>query len=217
MRATTKVVRGTVERLPGAAEWRAGTARPACGNDAGPFEAHMRERPTGVRATPCARSYVRGTFVVAEQSVPPRPSRLNVRRRKCMRRYRLRPSSTHRGGRQLTKRAIALVLAGLAAMATVGVIVATAAVPTFPDNLVVFPNRDFISVEGFQDHVGETATIEIKRGSTVMSAGATTPRCRSRPTSARATSPPSRSPTAAPRTPSSRTPMPPTPFRTARR
>jgi Fibronectin type III domain len=48
------------------------------------------------------------------------------------------------------------------------VLVATAAVPTFPDNLVVFPDRDFISVEGFQDHVGETATVEIKRGSQVM-------------------------------------------------
>jgi hypothetical protein len=30
------------------------------------------------------------------------------------------------------------------------------AVPAFPDNLVVFPNRDFIAVEGYQDHVGET-------------------------------------------------------------
>jgi hypothetical protein len=33
---------------------------------------------------------------------------------------------------------------------------------------VVFPDRDFVSVEGFQGHAGETATIQVKRGSTVM-------------------------------------------------
>ena len=30
--------------------------------------------------------------------------------------------------------------------------------PAFPDNIVVFPDRDFVTVEGFQDHVGQTAT-----------------------------------------------------------
>ena len=35
---------------------------------------------------------------------------------------------------------------------------ASAAVPAFPDNVVVFPDRDFITIEGYQDHVGETAT-----------------------------------------------------------
>jgi hypothetical protein len=43
---------------------------------------------------------------------------------------------------------------------------ATAAVPTFPDNLVVFPDRDFVTVEGYQDHIGETATVDILRGTT---------------------------------------------------
>ena len=33
---------------------------------------------------------------------------------------------------------------------------ATAAVPVFPDNLVVFPNRDFISAKGVPEHAGET-------------------------------------------------------------
>ncbi|WP_104182060.1 Ig-like domain-containing protein [Arthrobacter sp. B0490] len=37
------------------------------------------------------------------------------------------------------------------------------AVPTFPDNLVVFPDRDFITVEGFADRVGQTATVEVSR------------------------------------------------------
>ncbi|WP_227497014.1 fibronectin type III domain-containing protein [Planctomonas psychrotolerans] len=40
---------------------------------------------------------------------------------------------------------------------------ASAAVPTFPDNLVVFPDRDFITVEGYQDRVGQTATVEVSR------------------------------------------------------
>jgi hypothetical protein len=60
------------------------------------------------------------------------------------------------------------VVVGLLTIGAAGAMIASAAVPTFPDNLIVFPNRDFISVEGFQDHAGETATIEIKRGSTVM-------------------------------------------------
>lgn len=40
---------------------------------------------------------------------------------------------------------------------------AAAAVPTFPDNLLVFPNRDFVSVAGYQNHVGETALLEVAR------------------------------------------------------
>ncbi|MET0388543.1 MAG: fibronectin type III domain-containing protein [Polyangiales bacterium] len=41
--------------------------------------------------------------------------------------------------------------------------VAQAAPPVFPDNIVVFPDRDFVTLEGFQDHVGETATVEVLR------------------------------------------------------
>ncbi|TFD62127.1 hypothetical protein E3T39_03760 [Cryobacterium suzukii] len=40
---------------------------------------------------------------------------------------------------------------------------ANAAVPTFPDNIVVFPNRDFVVLEGYQNHLGETATVEVSR------------------------------------------------------
>jgi hypothetical protein len=40
---------------------------------------------------------------------------------------------------------------------------ANAAVPSFPDNLVVFPDRDFVTVEGYQDKVGQTATVEVTR------------------------------------------------------
>jgi Chitobiase/beta-hexosaminidase C-terminal domain/Fibronectin type III domain len=70
------------------------------------------------------------------------------------------------GRRGLAKAAAALAGAGL--VAAVSVIVASAAVPTFPDNLLVFPDRDFISVEGFQDHAGEIATVELRRGGTLM-------------------------------------------------
>ena len=35
--------------------------------------------------------------------------------------------------------------------------------PQFPDNLMIFPNRDFITVEGFADHVGQSGKIEVTR------------------------------------------------------
>ena len=35
--------------------------------------------------------------------------------------------------------------------------------PVFPDNIVVFPNRDFISLEGFSDHAGEAGLIQVTR------------------------------------------------------
>lgn len=72
-------------------------------------------------------------------------------------------------------------LAALAALAVVVSLVAgaaTAAVPAFPDNLVVFPDRDFLSAEGFQDHAGESALVRVTRpgvgvvGSAVVEIGA---------------------------------------------
>lgn len=42
---------------------------------------------------------------------------------------------------------------------------AVAPLPTFPDNLVVFPDRDFIAVEGFDTYGGQTALIEVYRPS----------------------------------------------------
>jgi hypothetical protein len=40
---------------------------------------------------------------------------------------------------------------------------ASAAVPQFPDNIAVFPDRDFVSVTGYQGRVGQTATVEVTR------------------------------------------------------
>ncbi len=73
------------------------------------------------------------------------------------------------GRRRLNKRVAAVVAGGVLAVAgTTGAFVASAAVPTFPDNLVVFPDRDFITIEGYQDRIGQTATVEVSRGGKVI-------------------------------------------------
>jgi Fibronectin type III domain len=40
---------------------------------------------------------------------------------------------------------------------------ASAAIPAFPNNVVVFPDRDFISIEGYSEQAGETALVEVTR------------------------------------------------------
>ncbi|MBI4933869.1 MAG: chitobiase/beta-hexosaminidase C-terminal domain-containing protein [Actinobacteria bacterium] len=40
---------------------------------------------------------------------------------------------------------------------------ALAPLPEFPNNLVLFPNRDFIAIEGFSEYGGQTATVEVHR------------------------------------------------------
>jgi hypothetical protein len=34
----------------------------------------------------------------------------------------------------------------------------------FSNNLLAFPDRDFVSIEGYQAHVGEKATVTLTRG-----------------------------------------------------
>ena len=73
------------------------------------------------------------------------------------------PSSGKSPGRSF-RTALALgSVAGLAATSLIVVLPATAAVPGFPNNVVVFPDRDFVSIEGYADHAGETATLEVSR------------------------------------------------------
>lgn len=55
-------------------------------------------------------------------------------------------------------------LAGMAAL--IAAVSASSAPPAFPDNIVIFPDRDFVSFEGFQNHVGETALVEVTRPGT---------------------------------------------------
>jgi len=78
-----------------------------------------------------------------------------------------RPPTERSRGRRRTAVA-ALVAAGLAGSALVLPGVAAAAVPAFPDNVVVFPDRDFVTIEGYQDHVGQTATVEVWRGTQIV-------------------------------------------------
>lgn len=58
---------------------------------------------------------------------------------------------------------VATVSAVLGATSLLAIPAASAAVPVFPDNLVVFPDRDFITIEGYQDRIGQTATVEVSR------------------------------------------------------
>ena len=68
-----------------------------------------------------------------------------------------------------SRRPAAMIGIGLVSIAAAGAAIggaASAAVPAFPNNLVVFPNRDFVTVEGYQDHIGETALLKVTRGRT---------------------------------------------------
>jgi Fibronectin type III domain len=71
-----------------------------------------------------------------------------------------------RGRRALAGLTAATLAATAASVLTAGT--AFAAVPTAPDNLLVFPNRDFVTIEGYQSHKGEVATIEVTRAGKVV-------------------------------------------------
>lgn len=79
------------------------------------------------------------------------------------------PPGTTTWGRR--RRALAGLTAMTVAATAAGALTAGtafAAVPTAPDNLLVFPNRDFITIEGYQSHKGEVATIELTRAGKVV-------------------------------------------------
>jgi hypothetical protein len=48
-----------------------------------------------------------------------------------------------------------------------------APVPTFPDNLNVFPNRDFVSIDGYSEHAGQPATVTVTRSAVGVIGAAT--------------------------------------------
>jgi hypothetical protein len=68
----------------------------------------------------------------------------------------------------MNRRVVPLLVTGVAAAGAGGAIVADAAPPAFPDNVVVFPDRDFVTIEGYQSHIGETALVEVTRGGDVV-------------------------------------------------
>ncbi|WP_104044849.1 chitobiase/beta-hexosaminidase C-terminal domain-containing protein [Arthrobacter sp. ZGTC412] len=63
---------------------------------------------------------------------------------------------------------VASVSAVLCASSLLAIPSANAAVPEFPNNVVVFPDRDFVTIEGYQERIGQTATVEVKRGGEVI-------------------------------------------------
>ncbi|WP_104140259.1 fibronectin type III domain-containing protein [Arthrobacter sp. ZGTC131] len=71
--------------------------------------------------------------------------------------HTFRPPGARRAG------IIATVSAVICSTSMFAIPAANAAVPSFPDNIVVFPDRDFVTIEGYQDHLGETATVEVTR------------------------------------------------------
>jgi fibronectin type III domain protein/Fn3 domain-containing protein len=74
-----------------------------------------------------------------------------------------------RGARRRMRRSlIAVAGAALAATALTGAMSASAAPPAFPNNVVVFPDRDFVTIEGYQDHIGQDALVEVTRNGQVI-------------------------------------------------
>jgi hypothetical protein len=71
------------------------------------------------------------------------------------------PTARRRGIRASIGATAALGLALTPLVLTAGA--ASAAIPEFPNNVVVFPNRDFVSLEGYSEHAGETALVEVTR------------------------------------------------------
>ncbi len=79
------------------------------------------------------------------------------------------PTPATTGRRPRWRRALLVAVTLLAA--TVPVVVAQsarAAVPVFPDNIVVFPDRDMVSLEGFAAASGQPVTIEVRRGGVLV-------------------------------------------------
>lgn len=71
------------------------------------------------------------------------------------------------GGARRRARAAVGAAAGASVLA-IGLVSSTAGavtpdLPVFPDNIVVFPERDFVSVEGFSGFGGQTALVEVIR------------------------------------------------------
>jgi hypothetical protein len=66
------------------------------------------------------------------------------------------------------KIAVSLLSAALLAASGLVAVPASAAVPTAPDNIVVFPDRDFLGLEGYVRYANQSATIEVHRNGKVV-------------------------------------------------
>jgi hypothetical protein len=66
-------------------------------------------------------------------------------------------------GRRRRTALVGVVTAGMLSASVIYATAANAAVPTFPDNILIFPNRDFISIDGYDAQKGQLATVEVLR------------------------------------------------------
>src|SRR3954462_7909266 len=82
----------------------------------------------------------------------------------------LQSKAPGRRARRLINRRVAMtaVAGAIATGATAAGFVADAAVPSFPNNVVVFPDRDFVTIEGYQSHIGEVGLVEVTRDGKVI-------------------------------------------------
>ena len=76
---------------------------------------------------------------------------------------------THSRPARLTAGGVALAV--VAAGSLVWATPASAAVPAFPENIVVFPDRDFVSIEGYETEAGKTMTVTVTRNGQVTGRG----------------------------------------------
>lgn len=67
--------------------------------------------------------------------------------------------------------AVALAVSGGAIGSLTLASPASAAVPAFPNNIVVFPDRDFVSIEGYEEDAGKTMTVTVTRNNEVIGKG----------------------------------------------
>lgn len=74
-------------------------------------------------------------------------------------------------GRPRAAAAAVVAVALAAAGSLVWAAPASAAVPAFPNNIVIFPDRDFVSIEGWEDDVDKTITITVTRDGQVTGRG----------------------------------------------
>jgi hypothetical protein len=81
------------------------------------------------------------------------------------------PHAASECARRSVSRTVSLLVVGalgVTGLVALGTSAASAAIPIAPNNILVFPNRDFITIEGYQDHAGEKATVELVRAGKVV-------------------------------------------------
>src|SRR3712207_538673 len=74
--------------------------------------------------------------------------------------FRRATNTQDRGGRTMKRTLSALFVAVLAALAMA---LPAMAIPVFPNNIVIFPERDFVVLEGYEARAGQNVQIKVER------------------------------------------------------